>query len=97
MKTIINKILRDHGVLDNGASEKVAYYCEQALYEQLRMEISFSAIAIEAMSGLLSNHLNNETPKKQIIDDAYELATILHERLYGRLDLLQQASDARSH
>lgn len=93
MKNVINKVLRDKGIIDNGVSDILADMCNQMTYDVIKQEISFTAIAIEAMNGLLVNPQCSGRSVEAVAQMAIDHAEALHQKLFNRIDLLETPAE----
>lgn len=94
MKDVINKVLRDKGVIDNGISDILAKLCGEMTFNVIREEMSFTGMAIEAMSGILANPDCSAMKEGAVAEAAMANAEALHKKLYHRIDLLESPVDS---
>ena len=83
IQRIVNQIVREHGVVDNGLSDKIAHVCHQMTFDVVREEINFAVIASECLHGELQRAPRDRSPS-QIADDAMHQAEVLHGKLMER-------------
>ncbi len=86
MKKIINKILRDRNVIDNGISDVIFDTLDPMIQSTIARELNIAEVASKAMQGLLANPDMSDTSKAQITMISYEYA----------LDLLNHLDDVRN-
>lgn len=91
IKETINRILRDHGILDNGVSDVIAECVESMTLSVVREQLNFANACTEAMNGYLANpevgdEVNYDVVAEMSINQAEALFKKLDERMQYNAD-----------
>lgn len=67
MQQIINKILRDHGAIDNGISEVIHNTLDPMIQATIHKELNLAEIASKAMQGMLANPAYEDMGDEELV------------------------------
>lgn len=68
LQKIVNEILREHGIIDNGASQTIAATVEFHLKEIIRSQIQSVVFVHQLVGGMLSNSAYDDSTYDDLID-----------------------------
>ncbi len=87
IQQMVNEILREHGVIDTGASKAVGEIVEYHIKEAIRSQLQSVHFSHQLVAGMLSNPDYASSSDEVLIDYAIELSNgIINTVIAGKAD-----------